>query len=506
MGPKSNQPQANAKSKVVDVDTKSTKVVNEDSKPQENSGFDIGKIFLLIFFSIVFLGAIHMYFEKLAQNIKDENYAYQEKLKKYKSKYDELVNFNIKQNSENEANQVHDYTKENDDAISTLKSKVKELRQQVNSLESKYDAVVNEIISGHIENLKKEIQTRQEEANNNYLKELKALKKQEKAKLENVQFKYYYKYNSTERELFNHYLKPYNGNNPSIWSIFYELQQNTTTQYTNFDKSEQQNKVLDNAEISLKKAISQWDSFTTQKSVEVEKLKEEIASNTPIDKKSTAVDLLKGLREIKTKAKSHLLEILSNSFDFKDYYNHLYKAFGEKNFNFRLLFNSNKFDTFEDLKNDLVKIAGQEHLLFYAQTNDDRLVGGYLNAPFPKFEVSLEEIFIDDSSSFIFEFKAKDNYAQVFPAIKFARVHFSCRYMNKSTLYFGFGNIKNDEGLTFNFKEPDNHDPQMAYASYGKRPVAFDINDDKTQFNYDQFASPPHKIKGVKIYKIDFLE
>jgi hypothetical protein len=61
--------------------------------------------------------------------------------------------------------------------------------------------------------------------------------------------------------------------------------------------------------------------------------------------------------------------------------------------------------------------------------------------------------------SFIFEFKAKENYAQVFPAIKFARIHFSFRYLNNSTFNFGFGNVKNDEGLTFNFKEPDNQDP-----------------------------------------------
>lgn len=487
------------------------------SKELSKSALGSGKVSFVVGIGITLLVFVYVYFDKVVSLLENENTKLTEQLEKYKVKYDDLVAANRNKNQQSAEEQMENslyknHEKENTEEVKQLSQRLKELRQELQNQEK---SALNEefqssTLKGYIEKLHKKINKTQELANAEYLNELKKVRKEKKAELKMSDFKYYYHYNETIRSRINTYINTPDCSFPDVYKGFDDVTKKSLA-YMDFDFNDKENSILDETSKGILETKNNWENYIKSKESEISEVRR--IAIAPSKEKLRFIELLKEIKLAKSKIKSHLKNVLGYSFEFKDYYNLIYEAFGKRNFNFKQIFNSNKLDSLDVIVDELKRnVFNQRNLLFYVQTQDDRLLGGFSSIKFPEIS-SMEdntEMFLADPNSFLFDFKAKDNnFHEVFKAFQFFKVHFYVKYLDSKQFVFGFGNNKNDEGLSFRFKYSLDTDLEpLIMASWGKRPIGFDIpkNNTKLQFNLDTFGSANNRIKVFKIYQINFLE
>lgn len=488
----------------------------KNDKANVNNDLDAGpvRISFIVGIAITFLIFFTVYFDRLIERFVFENEKLATKLEIYKVKYDNLVNYNKEHGhkvalEEEKNSEFKDYTNENNKLIDSLKAKLKELNLQVSQVEKESTNVKTELIKNQLAELTTEITKRQGEADTKYISEIKRLKKEHNNKLKDSDFKYYYNYNETQRSKLEKQLNHRYCEDNRLYELYDEVQRNITTSYNSDNQKYVKNfKQLETIEKDINVSKQEINKITNNDK-EISELRKLIKEKTSNSKRKTAVDTLRTILAIKKTYNSQLKQILSDKFEFNKYYNYLYKAFNNKNFNYRLVFDSKKHDNLDEVFNSLKDSFEENSLLFLAETVEKRTVGGYLSANFPAIENKMMNKEIIDGNSFIFDFMELNNgYNEVFHAYDFYNVHFHVRSSGDTRSYdFGFGNVQNDEGLNFILSK-DREEGFAFNASYGKRPNSYNvpINNKNTVFNSNELASGSNLLKSLKIYKIDLLE
>jgi len=480
------------------------------------------KIFTLISFLFIMLCSFYAYFHNLANTHSLENNNLKEIITKYKTKYDDLVAHNkktINKEINHEDLSLSDFSQENKELIKKMGETISELKQKVKEVSSSANTDVIQLIEKEVRNLKNEIEKKQEVANNKYRKIIMEHRNAKYDKIADENFKYYYLYNDGqinkvkgwgEREI--------KFNNEIYEAKFNVLRQNATEKYKEHDHIAEEEKRLLGKVKELQEVKTEWKNYIDKTKDQLDKLKTGIIKNKnpSLNKKRTeALTFLKSLYINKKAIDNHLKENIKGYFDNSEFYELLYKTFGNRNFLFKKVMNSAVFSSFEEINKVLKeRIISEDKLLFYAVTPEDRILGGYLDIPFPDiYNLEARELkYVEDKKSFIFNINVKTGVTQVHHALDYSKNHFSYRLVLKDRDFeFALGDIVKTEGVFFKFRDPEQYTikeiKQFIHFGYSKVSDYFNYDHvDKIDLSSEENLDVLKKFKYVKVFKIKFLD
>lgn len=462
------------------------------------------------FFSLVLVASyffLNSVLDNLYKNLLEENDMLESKLRTYVKKYDDLVEFNKKNGASSQDGKLIDYKNENDKEIQEVKNHINELTDKMQKISNEIENNAKSISEKQRDKLKKELTSKQEQANKNYLEDIKKKKNEHLTAKKNA-FKYYYNYTKEERDRIKTLVNHVQFNITQSVDQIEDLRQ-TLKKHKSFDNYESFQPAIKEISNKVNKFKQEFEQIKIEHSSQIEELsKTKFLSDECID---LAAHVLHKMKTSKNDINNHLGMILGHSFEFKDYYNKLYETFGFKNFNFKLLFNSKRFDEYEESKEYFVNnVVNKSNLLIFAQNDEDKLIGGYISVPFPNINTTKADQYelLEDPNSFIFTFKAKDNSYEILKALPYAKNHFFLENHN-STIIFGFGNYRHPSGFHLKINNLTERDKEQGYEifSYNMDKVSIDFEDPylkDSMFNTTKKIS--NKVKLIKIYQISFLE
>lgn len=462
------------------------------------------------FFSIVLVASyffLNSFLDNLYKNLIEENDGLESKLRTYVKKYDDLVEFNKKNSASSQESKSNDFKLENDKEIQDVNNHINELIDKVQKISNEIESNAKVISEKQKEKLKKEIITKQETANKNYLEDIKKKKNDHLTSKKNA-FKYYYNYTKEERDRIKTLVAHVQFNITESENFINEIKE-TLKKHKGFDNYETFNPALNEITNKVNKFKKEIEAIKNEYQPSIDELsKTKFLSDECID---LAAHVLHKMKTSKNDINNHLGIILGHSFEFKDYYNKLYETFGFKNFNFKLLFNSKRFDEFDESKDFILNnIVNKSNLLIFAQNDEDKIVGGFISIPFPNLNTSIadEYFMLEDHNSFIFSFKAKDNSYEILKSLPYSKNHFMVEH-HGSTLMIGFGNYRHPSGFHIKLNNLTERDKELGYDVFTYNMEKYSIDFESPYLKDSIFNSTKkisNKLKLVKIYQITFLE
>lgn len=472
-----------------------------------------------VFLAVSILAGVYIYYQQILNDFKSENSSISVHIDTLK-KLEETANENIRLRKEKIAKsspevdssivadkeEEKDYSYDNEEQIKLISEKIKVLDNNYSTFEKE---AISTIISKSKNDFTNHIKKLQSDINKTYVDKIKK-KKQEES---NSNFKYYHRYNDTDIHKIKSLYNPYDDN-------FHD----TRTKYMNDayskliksiealekSKSAYLNKIntLEKELKALEEKFKNHDANISDKSKEL--LTKDSKSSSK--DKGSLISLINKMKESRIKIKAVLKEALGYSFEYKPYYDALYEALGKKNFNSEIVFKSNRYDTYEDMIKVIKDLKGKKNLMFLVHTNQDRLIGAYMENPFPDLE-SLEQAKyynFDDKKAILFDFKGKDDFYAIHQAISYARYHITF-YTYQDLYKICFGSCLPSTGFEFNIAPIKNTNPneivegKIIHVDSGAHPRNYKV--DKFSEIAKEVSNMAHlEYKFIKIIEIKFIE
>ena len=495
------------------------------------SSFSVMPAFLVLFAFSLLIG-IYFYYNKVILTLKKENKNLSEIVNQYKELNDQMSEtYNKKQDlikfhgeALNKISEMGvnvgvnlpektvstDFKEENDKEINLLKERINALNENIKNF--KTDSFPKILNKAKVD-FKNELKIIQEKANIAYLKKIKRIIKEEESK----DFAYYHHYNETERAHLSHYVdRAYSSTlTDKVISIISSISQKFKVTFDSFKNNEARyEKTIESNQSKLNEVSAKINTIQENTNKELLSLLEK-DNKKEKETKVSFINTLSNIKSSKEKIDLLLKNYLSDRFEHKEYYNKLYDIFG-KNFNSKLIFNSKKYDNYEDILGAFKSnIFNKKNLLFFVQAEDDSVFGSFLS----KLEdvSSLKtEVFhtFTDSDSFLYFFKSKENKYMTHKAFGYAKNNIGYE-MKDNNWRIAFGSIYGNEGLSFAFqKNTNNPSEERAIADEFK---IINVSGGVDSIQYDDLKSGIFSQSSIvnnnivnyrymKILEIEFIE
>lgn len=485
-----------------------TTQVDDKVKSTNGSSSLISSFVILFAFSL--LVGVFFFFNKTIEKLREDNNLLQNSISLLNSKFSSMKEAQKKEKSSSATEEINpsqeeDFTQINQDDLTEFMKRIDFLKQEMSLFK---DSSYSKIISKSKNDFSNSVKAKQTKVNNEFLnKELDDIK---------GEVKYYRRYNETERAKLNELSeKPYstslvtdvmkriteiqNIKDKILSPLKKNLPKFEKELLLNEDNAINQLKAVENAEKQRKSNVTY---LHTQ-----DKIK-----NTQIYNKLTAIitDILIGKERINKNLKS----FLSTRFEYKEYYNKLYDVFN-KNFNSKLIFNSNRLSSYDEIISHLSELKSRKNLLFFIQTKDNNVIGAYLSAEFPDIsKLTYDITSINDPKSFIFFFSNKSNTYEIYKALSFSNRHIEFVKGEKS-INLSFGSFYLFNGLMIRFTDTIKEEdvPAMKDLPLEERSIKVECGNPTTFYeeqktgkfhNYSRTAED-QKIKSLKILELSFI-
>ena len=509
---------------------------NVSSKLIDNMTPDIGikypkdsfsRILVLISFSFLMICAFYAFFQNLAQQNSLENDNLREIINKYKIKYDDLIAYNKKTANKEKSHEdlsLSDFSSENKELITKMGETLDQLKQRVKDINSSSNTDAITLIEKEVKNLKHEIEKKQEIANKKYKKIIMDVRNAKYDEIADANFKYYYIYNDDQlTKMKDRGEREYHFNDEYHTAKYNSMHNTATEKYKEHDHIVDDEKRLSSKIKELQEVKSEWKKYVTKTQDQIDKVKIGVFKNKNPSLNTKRIEALTFLKSLYTNSKAvenHLKDNIRGYFDNSEFYDLLHGAFGNRNFVFQNVMNSAMILDFEDVNKIMKeKIVGQDKLLFYAVTSEDRILGGYLDIPFPDIynQKILDVLYAEDKNSFIFNANMKSGVTQVHHALNFVRQHFSYRLIQSERDFeFAFGKIDSEDGVFFKFRNPlqyiQEKDNEMIKFGYSKIASFYNYDNIDSGHNLEKTLDAKEttgglkKFKFVKVFKVKFID
>lgn len=231
-------------------------------------------------------------------------------------------------------------------------------------------------------------------------------------------------------------------------------------------------------------------------------------------------ELISRIRLLKEKINTNLKDYLSDRFEYKEYYNRLYEIFN-KNFNYKVLFNSNSQRLYNNVLQSFKSLIGRKNLIFFIHSDDDSIIGGFISKEFPDITLNDNILYkeIYDIDSFIFKFNSKNNKYEVYKGLSFNNKHITYK-SHESYMKIAFGSLINSAGLelTIQKQSEDNENMNIDEMNENKgiEDVIFKYSTGRINFQYEkqeygEFSNHSNmpidkNIKSMKIFELTFID
>ncbi len=482
-----------------------------DDKIKTKSGSTSLISSFIILFSFSLLVGVFFFFNKAIERLREDNKLLQENISLLNTKLSTMKQIHKKEASNQKAEDVNvnigeDFTEKNSKDIMEYIKRIDLLKGDMSAFT---DSSYSKILSKTKNDFKNAIKSKQDKVNKEYLnKAIDDIK---------GEIKYYRRYNETERNTLN-------GHRANSFSLSLVLDvMKRINEIPNITT-----KILSPIKKSLslyeKDLLLQEDNADNQlKAVEnAEKQRKSNSNYLQIQDKTKNSSVFTSLTSIisiinteKEKISRNLKAYLNTRFEYKEYYNKLYDIFN-KNFNSKMIFNSNRLNSYEDIVSQLSNLKSKKNLLFFIQTSDDNVIGAFFSQGFPDINtLSFNITSINDPNSFIFFFSNKANTYESYKALSFTNKHIELS-KGENSIIISFGSTLLSNGLNIRFTESTKEEDKAASKelSLEIRSVKVECGSPTTVYEeqkpgkFHNYArrSEDQKIKSLKILELSFID